>query len=187
MSNRLQLKPAKTEVLWCSSTRRQHQIPTGLVRVGDTSVQPVRTVRDLGIYTDADVTMIAHVTAVVKACFAALSQIRSVRRSLTLVHALVVTKVNYCCSGLSGIFGQLIQRLQFVFNAAARLVFYARKSEHITPLLRELHWLKVPERIQFQSCVLAYRCLIGTAPSYLAEIFTGYLPGAAAPGIDVPS
>jgi len=41
MSNRLQLNPFKTEVLWCSSTRSQHQIPTGPVRVGDTSVQPV--------------------------------------------------------------------------------------------------------------------------------------------------
>jgi len=119
--------------------------------------------------------MSAHVTAVVKACFVALSQMRSVRRSLTrttlltLVHALVVTKVDYCSSVLSGISGQLLQRLQSVFNADARLVFSARKSEHITPLFRELHWLKVPERIQFRLCVLAQRCLIGTAPSYLAE------------------
>jgi len=95
MSNRLQLNRSKTEVLWCSSTRRQHQIPTGPVRVGDTSMQQVRTVRDLGVYIDADVTMTAHVTAVVKACFAALRQKRSVCRSLTrttlltLVHALV--------------------------------------------------------------------------------------------------
>jgi len=117
MSNRLQLNPSKTEVLWCSSARRQYQIPTDPVRVGNTSVQPVRTVRDVGIYTDADVTMSAHVTAVVKACFAALRQIRSVRRSLTrttllrLVHALVVTKVDYCSSVLSGISGQLLQRL----------------------------------------------------------------------------
>jgi len=72
---------------------------------------------------------------------------------LTLVHALVVTKVDYCSSVLSGISGQLLQRLQSVFNAAARLVFSAGKSEHITPLLRELHWLKVPERIQFRLCV----------------------------------
>ena len=28
-SNRLQLNHAKTEVLWCSSSRRQHQIPSG--------------------------------------------------------------------------------------------------------------------------------------------------------------
>ena len=62
MSNRLQLNPSKTEMLWCSSARRQHQIPTGPVRVGDTSVQPVRTVRDLGVYIDADVTMSAHAT-----------------------------------------------------------------------------------------------------------------------------
>jgi len=48
MPNRLQLNPAKTELLWCLSARRQHQIPTGPVRVGDTSVLPVRTVRDLG-------------------------------------------------------------------------------------------------------------------------------------------
>jgi len=119
--------------------------------------------------------MSAHVTAVVKACFAALRQIRNMRRSLTrttlfsLAHALVVTKVDYCSSVLSGISGQLLQRLKSVFNATARLVFSARKSEHITPLLRELHWLKVPERIQFQLCVLAYSCLVGTAPSYLAE------------------
>ena len=80
MSNRLRLNPAKTEVLWCSSARRQHQIPTGPARVGDTSVLLVRTVRYLGVYIDA---LSAHVTAIVKACFAALRQIRSVRRSLT--------------------------------------------------------------------------------------------------------
>ena len=79
--------------------------------------------------------------------------------------------MDYCSSVLSGISGQLLQRLQSVFNAATRLVFSARKSEHITPLLRELHWLKVPERIQFRLCALVYRCLIGTAPSYLAETF----------------
>ena len=94
--------------------------------------------------------MSAHVTEIVKACFAALRQIRSVRRSLTrttlltLVHALVVTKLDYCSSVLSGISGQLSQRLQSVFNATARLVYSARKSKHIISLLCELHWLQVP-------------------------------------------
>ena len=62
----------------------------------------------------------------------------------------------------------LLQRLRSVLNAAARLVFSAR-SERITPLLRELHWLKVPERIQFRLCVLTHRCPHGTAPPYFAE------------------
>jgi len=126
MSNRLQLNHAKTEVLWCASTRRQQQIPTGPVRVGSTSVFPVTTVRDLGVYLDADVSMAAHVTATVKACFAALRQIRSVRRSLsreallTLIRALIVSKLDYCCSVLAGVSGKrLKRRLQSVFNAAA--------------------------------------------------------------------
>jgi hypothetical protein len=56
-----------------------------------------------------------------------------------------------------------------VLNAAARLVFQARKYDHITPLLRELHWLSVRERIDFRLAVIAYRCLHGTAPAYLAN------------------
>ena len=43
-------------------------------------------------------------------------------------------------------------RLQSVLNAAARLVFSARRSERITPLLRDLHSLRVPERIRFRLC-----------------------------------
>ena len=68
-----------------------------------------------------------------------------------------------------GVSGTMQRRLQSVFNAAARLVFPAKKSEHVTPLLQELHWLKVPERIQFRLCVLVHRCLHGNALPYLAE------------------
>ena len=105
----------------------------------------------------------------------ALRQIRSVRRSLprhallTLIRALVVIKVDYCISALAGIIGHLMDKLQPVLNAAARLVFSARKSEHITPRFSELHWLRVSERIQIQLCVLVHRCLCGSALAYLAE------------------
>jgi len=61
---------------------------TDPVRVGDALVSPVTTARDLGVYIDADVTMRTQVTNAVRACFAALRQIRSVRRSLPQ-HALL--------------------------------------------------------------------------------------------------
>ena len=96
------------------------------MRVGSTSVFTVATIRDLGVYLDADVSMAAHVTATVKECFAALRQIRSVRRSvsrealLTVIPALIVSKLDYCCSVLAGVSGKrLKRRLQSVFNAAA--------------------------------------------------------------------
>jgi len=54
-------------------------------------------------------------------------------------------------------------------NAAARLVFSSSKCDHITPHLRQLHWLTVPWRIDFKLAVLVYKCLHGLALSYLAD------------------
>ena len=63
----------------------------------------------------------------------------------------------------------ICHRLQSVQNAAARLIFRARRYDHVQPLLRSLHWLRVPERISFRLAVLVYRCLHGSAPGYLAS------------------
>jgi len=176
-ANQLQVKPSQTEVLWCASGRRQHQIPTSPVHIGSIYVLPVSSVCDLGVHIDSDVSLRTHVTATIRSCFAALRQIWSDRcclpqhALLTLIRALVVSKVDYryCCSMLAGISGHLLDRLQSILNAAARLVFSARRSERITPLLCDLHWLRVPERIQFRLCVLAFRCLNRSAPLYLAD------------------
>src|SRR5258706_263834 len=175
MANRLQLSASKTEIMWCSSYRRQHQIPMAYLNIGGTSVQPVSTVRDLGVHLNSDLSMRAHITATVRACFTVLRQIRSVQRSLsrsamlTLIRALVISKVDYCNSVLTGVSGAQLARLQSVLKAAARLVSSATRSDHVISLLHDLHWLKVPERIRFRLCVLAYHCIHGTASTYLAE------------------
>jgi len=43
---------------------------------------------------------------------------------------------------LTGVSSHLL--IQSILNAAAHLIFYARRSEHVTPLLHNLHWLRVP-------------------------------------------
>ena len=88
---------------------------------------------------------------------------------LTLLRSLVINKLDFCGSVMAGATDVLLLRLQSVLNAAVRLAFSARKYDHTTPLLRKLHWLKVPERVKFRLCVLTYRCLNGTVPHYLAE------------------
>ena len=175
MANQLLLNPAKTKVIWCSSPRRQHLIPIRTIRNNNTSILQVRSMRVLGVYLNANVSMKTYVIATVRSCFAALWQICSIRRSppyhalLTLIHALMVSKVDYCSQVLSGITGHLMERLLSVLNAAAQLVFYTRWSDNITPLLCKLQWWRVPKQIQFRLCMLTYRCLQGTATPYLAE------------------
>jgi hypothetical protein len=54
-----------------------------------------------------------------------------------------------------------------VENAAARLIFGLHRTDHVTPDLLGLHWLRIPERIEFKVLSLTYRALHGSAPRYL--------------------
>ena len=58
---------------------------------------------------------------------------------------------------------------QSVQNAAARLVTCARQCDHITPVLRQLHWLPVRQRVVFKIAGLVHQSLGGLAPAYIAD------------------
>ena len=108
-------------------------------------------------------------------CFFHLRRIRSINQSLTseatrtLVNAFVSSRLDGCNSLLAGVSSQLLNKLQVIQNAAARLVTGARRSEHMTPVLRDLHWLPIRQRVTFKTAVLVYKCQQGTAPLYLRE------------------
>ena len=69
----------------------------------------------------------------------------------------------------------VINRLQRIQNSAARLVFCARKHDHVTPLLINLHWLPIQCRIQFKIVLMTFKVLRGEAPSYICDLIT-YFP-----------
>ena len=58
-----------------------------------------------------------------------------------------------------------------VLNAAARLVVGAGKFDRVTPVLRDvLHWLPVPQRIQFKVALTAFDCVRGSGPAYFTDV-----------------
>ena len=99
--NRLQLNPGKTELLWCSTDRRRHRLPTSALTIGSTSVLPISTVHDLGIFVDCDLVMRTHVCRTVSYCCAMLRQFRSIHYLVTasvfqsLVTALVLCRLDW--------------------------------------------------------------------------------------------
>jgi len=68
-----------------------------------------------------------------------------------------------------GIAEGLLNRLQSVQNTAARLVADVGRRTPITPVLRQLHWLLVRQRVMFKLATLVYRTLAGTSPVYLSD------------------
>jgi len=143
-SNQLLLNTEKTEVLWCLSNRRQHLLPSDPVRVGFDYVQPSSSVRDLGI---SDVSMRTHVTRTATRCLDMIRQLRTIKRSVPadtfqgLVMSLILSRLDYGNAALAGL---PANQLQAVMNAGARLIFNANRREHVTPLLCQFHWLRVP-------------------------------------------
>jgi len=83
--------------------------------------------------------------------------------------SLVLSRLDFGNATLTGAPAYLLQRLQSVMNAAARLIFSSSRFDHISPLLSRLHWLKGPERISYNVAVLAYQCQHGLAPTYLSD------------------
>ena len=123
-------------------------------------------------------TMQSQINSITKSGFYHLRNISRIRKCLskeaciTLVHAFVSSRLDYCNILLNGVPDCHIKKLQGLQNAAARLVTFTRKFDHITPILYELHWLPVEERIKFKILLLTYKALNGKAPRYISEMLS---------------
>ena len=76
-----------------------------------------------------------------------------------LLYAFISSGLDYCNSLQYGIIEGLLQNLQAVQKAGARLGTETGKFEHITLVLRELRWLPVWQRIIHKLAMTAYKCL----------------------------
>ena len=64
----------------------------------------------------------------------------------------------------------MINKLQIIQNAAARIVTFTKKTDHITPVLCKLYWLQFQYRIIFKILLSVYKGLKGLAPAYISEL-----------------
>ena len=70
-----------------------------------------------------------------------------------------------------------MSQLQRCQNNAARIVSLGWKYDHITPVLKDLHWLPVEYRMNYKILLLAYKAQHGMAPPYLSSLLSPYKPG----------
>jgi len=77
---------------------------------------------------------------------------------------------NFVLIGLPPLPAYHQRHIESVLNAAACLVYRLRRYDHITDALATLHWLRLPERVDFKVAVAAFRVLHGLAPPYLSQL-----------------
>ncbi|XP_068735345.1 uncharacterized protein [Montipora capricornis] len=135
--NRLLINVSKTEFLDVGSRHQLSKIAIDSITVGDSTIQTVNSVRNLGTWFDSNMSMSIHIGKICSKAFYGLYKIRQIRKfpnpesTKTFVHAFVTSHLDYCNSLLFDVPKYQIDRLQKVLNAAARLIFNIPKFDHI--------------------------------------------------------
>ena len=104
-----------------------HSLLPSVIHVEDTNVPFVSSVKNLGVTLDSNLSMSQHIINTCKAAYVQIRHIRSIRHLLTtqatqnLVCCLVLSRLDYCNSLLSGCAQYLLDKLEKVQNAAEGL------------------------------------------------------------------
>lgn len=146
------------------------------------TITPSPEVRNLGVILDSSLSLHSHIKKVTKSAFYHLRNISRLRPSLsktvteTLTHSFISSRLDYCNAILLGLPNKALDRLQYVQNSAARIITGTRPWQHITPILKQLHWLPIKSRITYKVLLLTFKSLHGLAPHYLTDLLHPYDP-----------
>ena len=180
--NKLKMNNGKTDVAVFSS-RYRPKSSLHFVSVCDKTAECSPSVKNIGVLFDDSLSIVPHVTATCKSAFYHLRNIYKIKRFLTpdttvsIVHAFVTSRTDYCNSLLYGLPKCVLKKLQYVQNSAARLIKLSKKFDHVTPLLSTLHWLPIEQRIHFKVLLISYKAPNGKAPKYISDLLSLYIPG----------
>ena len=174
--NGLSLNPDKSEAIIIGTGARQRsEGPLDVIDLGDVQIQPSERVRSLGVIIDNTLSFNAHVDSVCKAANYHARALRHIRKrvttdvALTVASTMVGARLDYRNAILYGTTKSNVQKLQRVQNSIARIVTGTRRTEHITPVLARLHWLKIAERIEYKVALLTFKALTTHRPDYLYD------------------
>src|SRR6218665_1102773 len=159
-SNLLCLNTSQTKFILIGLRDQLKKIPDPSISLDPDSASthtftPTSPVRNLGVTFDQNLSFSDHITQLSRSCFMHIRDLRRIRLMLDLKTAstiatyihVVHAKLDYCNSLFLNINVTQINRLQSIQNALASAVTKAPKHHHITPVVKTLHWLKIPERI----------------------------------------
>ncbi|XP_073503957.1 calcitonin gene-related peptide type 1 receptor isoform X1 [Phyllobates terribilis] len=154
--------------------------PTDLsINVNGCPLSPVLQARCLGVTLDSALSFKPHIQALSTSCQLQLKNISRIRTFLnhesakTLVHALIISRLDYCNLQLCGLPSNTLAPLQSILNSAARLIHLSPRYSPASPLCKSLHWLPIAQRLQFKTLTMAYKAIHNLSVS---DLVSRYIP-----------
>ena len=176
---KLKLNDGKTEIIIVKGNLRSNVVEEfGDLELPCTHLCPSVSARNLGIIFDSMLNFKNHINSVVKTCNYHIRNLYSIRKFLdqdcliTLVHSLIVSRVDYCNSLYLRLRNYLLKKLQSIMNKSARLIFSVAPRVPTTRFLIKLHWLPIKARIEFTICLIVFKALRFGQPKYIADMLS---------------
>ena len=104
IKDKLRMNDSKTEFMIIGTRKQLTKVNIDGLTVGESSIVPVTSVRNLGSWFDQNLSMIPHINKICKAASFHIYNIRRIRKYLTidathtLVHSIVIGRLDYCNS-----------------------------------------------------------------------------------------
>ena len=182
LSNKLKLNDEKTEAMLVGSRQAINLTEAESIQIDGKNILLNPHVKNLGVFLDNSLSMEQHISHLCRSAYLAMRQIASIRRYLTekntvqLMCSFVLSRLDYCNATLAGLPATHIARIHRIQSNAARLVLQKSKRQHVTLLLKQLHWLPIQTRIDYKLATLAFRPFDGSLPQYLSSRLDIYQP-----------
>ena len=167
-NNLLKLNDDKTKLIVITTHSNTSQNQHIGINIGDSLITPSsEPPRNLGVLFDSTCSLNDHVSKICKSINYNLYSIGKIRKYLDtstaekMINCTIISRLDNCNSLLYGAKGYNISQLQLCQNNAAQMLSLRRKFDHITPVLKDLHWLPVEQRIEYKVLLLTYKAVHG--------------------------
>ena len=159
VTNMLHLNDDKTVFLTICAPWRREGVTVSSLTVGSSHIAASSAARNLGVIMNQALNTDTYVQRLSQTAMIHLRNIADIRRCLShdvaekLIHAFVIPRLDYSNGLLFGMSAAPLRKLQRVQNTATSILTGSRKYYHITPVLRQLHWLPMEYRVRYKMTI----------------------------------
>ena len=178
--NGLNVNEKKTQCIFIGTRQYISRIPPDIkIHFAETPITPLQSVKNLGLYMDQYMLFdhhINHITRKVNGILLFLNRIKDRFDKMTrviIVQALAISIINYCSRIWGMTTKEQLDSVQKAQNFAAKIAYGgARKYDHVTPILKDLEWMNIENKVNYDICMFTYKVINQLLPNWLLEFPT---------------
>jgi len=174
------LNAKKTQCIFIGTHQYVNRIPEDIrINCDNESIIPSYHVKNLGLHMDRFMSFNIHIDELCKRVTGTLIYINRMKDSFDIttrsqiVQSLALSIINYCFIIWGTTSNTQLDRVQKLQNFAAKVVVGgARKYDHVSPIIKQLKWLKIKEKNIYDTCVMVFKILNHSFPSWVISFQT---------------